>query len=113
MKLVGRSQASIHAEFGKPLKTERLRGYYDSVEYFPVTGSWQNENGTMGYTLGTLYTFGVLEPVFIVSSAYSKHRDTSQGMHLVVGYHDRVVARAMATSIDRHSPITRTSPSAP
>lgn len=113
MKLVGRSQASIHAEFGKPLKAERLRGYYDSVEYFHVTGSWQNELATMSYTLGTLYSFGVLEPIFTVTSAYSKHRDTSQGMHLVVSYRDRVVAKAMAASINRNSPINWTPPSAP
>lgn len=113
MKLVGRSQASIHAEFGKPLKTERLRPYYDTVECFHVTGPWENELATMGYTLGTLYTFGVLEPALIVSSAVSKSRDKAQGMHLVVGYNDGIVARASAQSINRGSPITNSTPLTP
>jgi hypothetical protein len=106
-ELIGRSRASIHTEFGKPLKTERLSGYYDSVEYFHVTGSWKNEYGTLGYTLGTLFTAGALEPFYTVQSAYFKSRDTAQGQHLVITYRDRVVARAMAKSIDRDSPINQ------
>jgi hypothetical protein len=106
MKLVGRSQASIHAEFGKPFKTEHPPIYYDTEETFLVTGAWSNELDTMGYTMGTLYTLGVLEPVLTVSSAYRKSRDNSQGMHLVVSYHDRVVKRAEAKSIDRNASTT-------
>lgn len=106
MKLVGRSQASIHAEFGKPLKTEHPHVYYDTEETFHVTGKWSNELGTMGYTLGTLFTAGALEPFYTVQSAYFKSRDNSQGMHLVVSYHDRVVKRAEAKSIDRNASAT-------
>ncbi|MCW1916994.1 hypothetical protein OJ996_25620 [Luteolibacter sp. GHJ8] len=106
MKLVGRSQASIHAEFGKPLKTEHPHVYYDTEETFHVTGAWNNGTATLGYTLGTLYTFGALEPVLTVSSAYRKSRDNSQGMHLVVSYHGRVVKHAEAKSIDRNASTT-------
>jgi len=87
--LVGKSRASIHAEFGKPATTKaRLIG---PIDYHRVKGSWKNADVANTIFIVDVFTLCALEPYFTFGAAASKSARTENGQYLLLEYHDETV----------------------
>jgi hypothetical protein len=98
-ELVGRSRPSIHAEFGKPTKTETSTTG-EPIDYIPVKGSWKNTELSLALGFYTVLTLGVLEPFYTIQSAASKSSSAAKGQYLDLTYHDGKVMKARLSPLE-------------
>jgi hypothetical protein len=97
--LVGRSRPSIHAELGKPARTDTwING--EPIDYILVKGSWKYPGIALAHGFVDVLTLGILEPLHSVQSAARKSAATSQGQFLELYYHSGTVSKARATLPD-------------
>lgn len=99
-ELIGRSRSSIHAEFGKPTKTE-IWVTGEPIDYIFVKGPWKNEGLVLAVIFVDLLTLGVLEPLYTVQAATHRSKVTSEGQYLELLYMQGKVVKAWPSSLDK------------
>jgi hypothetical protein len=105
-ELVGRSRASITAEFGPPVRTGTTRRYRRNpveapVEFVRVKGSWRNDYRADYAMFTDILTLGIGEPILFPYTIAEKAVTSSRGQDLELTYENATVKEARIAPPDR------------